>query len=259
MLRIPRYPSFSHFIVFGSAISLLFMCNKINHFIRDIEGLFLLITKLQEGLRPNFVIFYDGFNDIYGAYQSGQPGTLHNAAQVRHKLESKPRELYWQAVKTWLQENIFLYNRVYLFLVPPAQKFREKGAAMNDQELQSLAAGLVQYYARSQELLDRLAQAYGFSYACFWQPALFTEATVLPQETRADVRLEDKNFARLYQFANQYLARHPLPKHFYNLTDVLSQRSQPCYVDLVHLTEEGYGLVTERMEKILRKDFALGD
>ncbi|MFZ2088764.1 MAG: hypothetical protein WAU47_09330, partial [Desulfobaccales bacterium] len=34
------------------------------------QGLFLLITKLQEGLRPNFVIFYDGFNDIYGAYQS---------------------------------------------------------------------------------------------------------------------------------------------------------------------------------------------
>ncbi len=223
------------------------------------QGLLLLITKLQAGLRPDYVIFYDGFNDVYGAYQSGQAGSLHNVAQVRHKLESKPRELYWQAVKAWFQENIYLYNRVYLTLFPPAQKFREAGAGFTDEELKNLAAGLVQYYARSQELLDRLAQAYGFKYACFWQPALFTEARVLPQETRADVRLEDKNFAKLYQFANQYLSDHPLPKHFYNLSDVLSQRNQPYYLDLVHLTEEGYGLVAQRLYEVLRKDLALGD
>jgi lysophospholipase L1-like esterase len=47
--------------------------------------------------------------------------------------------------------------------------------------------------------------------------------------------------------------------HFYNLADALSGRSQPCYIDLVHLTEAGYGMVAERLEKILRQDFALGD
>ena len=210
--------------------------------------------------RPDYVIFYDGFNDVYGAYQSGQPGTLHNVAQVRQKLESKPRQIYWKAVKDWLQEHIYLYNRVFL----PSTFLRRKnsgksGPTLNDQELKALAAGLVQHYARSQVLLDHLAQAYGFKYACFWQPALFTEAKVLPQETRVDVRLEDKNFARLYQFTNQYLAEHPLPKHFYNLSEVISGRTQPAYLDLVHLTEEGYGMVAARLEKLLRKDFALED
>ena len=133
------------------------------------------------------------------------------------------------------------------------------GAGFSDQDLKNLAAGTVQYYTQSMLLLDHLAQAYGFKYACFWQPALFTEARVLPQETRADVRLEDKKFARLYQFSNQYLALHPLPNHFYNLTDVLSQRTQPCYIDLVHMTEEGYGMVAERMYKVLQQEFALGD
>lgn len=223
------------------------------------QGVLYLITRLQEGARPDCVIFYDGFNDVYGAYQSGQAGTLHNVAQVREKLESKPRKLYWQAVKEWLQDNVYLYNRVYLVLFAPEPKFREVGAGFTDQELRDLATELVQYYARSLTLLDHLAQAYGFKYACFWQPALFTEARVLPQETRVDVRLEDKNFAKLYQFANQYLVQHPLPKHFYNLADVLNQRTQPCYLDLVHLTEEGYGIVADRMFAALSKEFSLGD
>jgi lysophospholipase L1-like esterase len=224
------------------------------------QGVFSLITKLREGARPDVVIFYDGFNDVYGAYQSGLPGTLHNVAQLEEKLTSKPRQLYWQAVKDWLGENIYLYNKIFWgFFQGPEKRFREAGAGFDDQKLRELAEGLVKYYARSQELLDRLARAYGFKYACFWQPALFTEAQVLPQETRADARLEDKNFARLYQLTNHYLAEHPLPQHFYNRTDVLNGRTKPYYLDLVHLTEDGYGVVAEGMEKIIRKDLALGD
>jgi lysophospholipase L1-like esterase len=224
------------------------------------QGVFYLITRLREGARPNFVIFYDGFNDVYGAYQSGKPGSQQNMAQLREKLESKPRQLYWKAVQELLRENVYLYSRVLTrFLYRPEERYREVGAGFTDQELKNLAAGLVQYYAQSLALVDNLSQAYGFKYICFWQPALFTEVRVLPQETRVDVRLEDKKFARLYQFTNQYLAQHPPSPHFYNLTDVLSGRTQLCYIDLVHTTEKGYGLVAERIENILRKDFALGD
>jgi lysophospholipase L1-like esterase len=224
------------------------------------QGLFYLITKLREGARPNFVIFYDGFNDVYGSYQSGKPGAQQNMAQLREKLESKPRQLYWQAVKEWWQENIFLYNKVFSrFFQRPEKRFREVGAGFTDQQLRELTAGTVRYYAQSMALLDHLSQAYGFKYVCFWQPALFTETRVLPQERRVDVRLEDKNFAKLYQFTNQYLAQHPPSSHFYNLTDALNGRTQPCYVDLVHTTEKGYGIVADRMEGVLKQEFSLGE
>jgi lysophospholipase L1-like esterase len=224
------------------------------------QGLFYLIIKLRQGARPNFVIFYDGFNDVYGSYQSGQPGAQQNLAQLREKLEEKPRQLYWQAVKNWWEENIYLYSKVWCRFFPrPEKHFREVGAGFTDQQLKTLAAGTVQYYTQSLELLDHLSQTYGFKYACFWQPALFTETKVLPQERRVDVRQEDKNFARLYRYTNQYLAQHPPSHLFFNLTDALSGRTQPCYVDLVHTTEKGYGLVADRIEKILRKDFAFED
>jgi len=224
------------------------------------QGLIYLITRLREGLRPDYVIFYDGFNDVYGAYQSGQAGTLHNVAQVKEKLETKPRQLYWEAVQEWLQENIYLYNKVahkiYLHF-HPEERYREAGAKLTDPELKVLAAELVQYYAQSLELLDHLSQAYGFKYACFWQPAIYTETKVLPQETRIDVRLGDKKFGKLYRYANQDLARRSLP-HFYNLAGVMGQRTQPCYLDLVHMTEDGYGQVAERMFQVLHQDYSLG-
>ena len=149
---------------------------------------------MRDGARPDYVIFYDGFNDVYGAYQSGQPGTLHNVAQMRAKLESKPRQLYWQAVKAWFAEDIYLFNKIFCrFFQARELRFREVGAGLSDQDLKNLAAGTVQYYTQSMLLLDHLARAYGFKYACFWRPAIFTEARVLPQETRADVRWRTKN------------------------------------------------------------------
>jgi lysophospholipase L1-like esterase len=219
-----------------------------------------LITKLREGLRPDYVIFYDGFNDVYGAYQSGQAGTLHNVAQMKEKLESKPRQLYWQAVKEWLQENIYLYskvvNKIYQHYYPEA-RYREAGAKLTDQELKALAAELVRYYANSLDLLGHLSQAYGFKYACFWQPALYTESRVLPRETRIDVRLGDKKFSKLYRYTNQILAERRL-LHFYNLSQTVSQRTNPCYLDLVHMTEAGYAQVAEKMFQILKQDYSLG-
>jgi len=224
------------------------------------QGVMYLIAKLQEGLRPDWVIFYDGFNDVYGAYQSGRAGTLHNVAQIKEKLESKPRQLYWQDVTAWLKENIYLYdkvvNKIYQHFYPE-ERYQEAGARLSDQELKALAAGLVRYYARSLDLLDHLSQTYGFKYACFWQPALYTEARVLPQETRIDVRLGDKKFAQLYRYANQYLAGQHLP-HFYNLSGAVGQRTQPYYIDLVHMTEAGYGQVAEQMFQVLKQDYSLG-
>lgn len=226
------------------------------------QGVLYLILKLREGSRPDYVIFYDGFNDVYGAYQSGQAGALHNAAQMRDKLQSKPRQLYWKAVKEWFQEHVYLYDKVFYKLYlhfHPEERYREVGVRLTDQELQELAAALFQYYAQSLDLLNHLSQAYGFKYACFWQPALFTEAQVLPQETRIDVRLGDKQFGKLYKFTNQYLAQHPLSPHFYNLADAVSQRTQTCYLDLVHMTEAGYGMVAEGILEVLQKEFSRKD
>jgi len=219
------------------------------------QELIYFISLLQKGLKPQYVIFYDGFNDVYGAYQSGQAGTLHNVSRIREKLESKPRRLYWQAIKDWLADNIYLYDKVYnkLYLrFHPEKRYQEAGAGLTDQELEKLAAELVRYYTRSLDVLEHLSRAYGFKFICFWQPALFTEPKVMPQEIKIDERLGDRKFGTIYRFANQYLDRQNLP-HFQNIADAVGTRARPCYLDLVHMTEEGYAMVAERIYQILQK------
>ncbi len=225
------------------------------------QGVLYLITLLRQGHRPNFVIFYDGFNDVYGAYQSGKAGTLHNVERNRTKLEKKPRHLYWQDVKEWLAENIYLYNKVINKIYAhfhPQKRYREAGASLSDQELKTLAAGVVHYYAQSLDLLDHLAKAYGFKYVSFWQPALFTETKVLPQEFKVDERLGDRKFGTIYRFTNQYLDRQTL-RHFHNIADTVSTRPRACYLDLVHMTEEGYGMVAERIYQVLQQKSFLSE
>ena len=224
------------------------------------QGVLSLITRLQAGARPDYVVFYDGYNDMYGAYQSGKAGTLHNVAFLRQKLDSARSQLFWQGVKKWLNQNVYLYSRVFNPLIlNPHKRFFEVGNGFSDQEIDDLAAGLVQYYARSLDLVDHLARAYGFKYVCFWQPTLYTEARTFPQETKYAVRLEDKKFIRLSRSTNQYLAEHPLIPHFHKLDDALQGRTQPGYLDPVHMTESGYEMVADRMFQVLRQEFALGD
>jgi hypothetical protein len=54
------------------------------------QGLLYLILKLRQGSRPDYVIFYDGFNDVYGAYQSGQAGALQNLATMQESWKPNP-------------------------------------------------------------------------------------------------------------------------------------------------------------------------
>jgi lysophospholipase L1-like esterase len=224
------------------------------------QGLLYLIMKLQDGQVPQYVIFYDGFNDIYGSYQSGRAGTLHNVALTQEKLQTKPGRQARKAAGEWLKENFFLYNKIfykiYLYF-RPAAKYREQAAGYGDEELKALAAETVRYYDRSLKILDALSRAYGFKYACFWQPALFTEAKPVAGEARRDVRLGDRKLAQLYRLTNEELLRQNLPQVFI-IADAAGARTRPVYLDLVHMTEEGYSLVAQRIYQVLPGEWLRG-
>ena len=239
------------------------------------QGLLYLILKLREGYRPQYVIFYDGYNDIFGSYQSGRAGTVHNRDRTSHKLRAKAGQLHWEAIKDWCRENIFLYNKIYykiyLLFHPearytfyniygqfnPEERVWQVGTRSSDQELQALAADTVQYYAQSLKVLVHLSKTYNFKFLCFWQPVLFTDPKVLPQEYKIDSRLEDQMLGKLYRFTNQDLSRLSLP-HFYNLADVMSGRTKPLYMDTVHLMEEGNALVAEHIYQVVKREWLPG-
>jgi hypothetical protein len=52
-----------------------------------------LLLQLESGNVPHLVIFYDGINNIYAAYQSGQAGVHENLDPIAAKLQTRAMNL----------------------------------------------------------------------------------------------------------------------------------------------------------------------
>ncbi len=57
------------------------------------QSLIVLITQLQSGNVPDAVIFYDGANDVFAAYESGHAGVHLQLASIAAKFEQREHPL----------------------------------------------------------------------------------------------------------------------------------------------------------------------
>lgn len=220
-----------------------------------------LILLLREGNKPKYVIFYDGVNDVYGAYQSGMAGTTQNVSRIREKLREKPnRHLIWIGVKGMFKDHCMIYRAVRKIssLVSQQQEFQEVASKYGEKELKLLSDGIIEYYIKSMELLSHLSQIYGFKYIFFWQPTIFIEKKLTNEEAKVDPRLNDKALGNIYKYTTDFLRAKSLP-HFFDISNALSDRTESCYIDFAHLAEEGNELVATKIFKIFKKEFLFNE
>jgi lysophospholipase L1-like esterase len=220
------------------------------------QSILHLMLRLKEGHSPRYVIFYDGFNEIYAAHQHGIAGTVHNQFMTRERLKLKYREVIWNGIKEAFRKYCMIYksiNGLYMSInkEPIYQEVAEK---YSDDQLRSLARDVVDDYKKSIKLLDSLSRAYDFKYICFWQPSMLTEHHLTKEESNIDIRAQDRAFKKLSVYVDEYLRKEDIP-HFYLLTNALDKRSQSIYVDVAHLSEKGNEIIANNIYKHLQKDF----
>jgi len=230
-----------------------------------LKEIFHLILLLRDGHRPDFVIFYDGVNDVYGAYQSGVAGTPQNVELMKKKLKaSYPSEkeqlknsliylieLRWSMIQRVTKK---FFSSIY----SEEKRFEEKASKYTEEELCQLAIGITKHYQSSIDLLDKLSNAYGFEYLCFWQPVIFTEKNVTKEESSVDIRLEDKSIGKLYEDVNAIYQDKNIPT-FYNLSNVLNGRNMTFYIDFAHLSEEGNEVVAKEIFSRFKKEYLVNE
>lgn len=225
-----------------------------------LQGVIQLTLLLRSGHRPDYVIFYDGANDVYGAYQSGIAGQGQNIEITRNKLKAK-----YPSNKKQLKNVIRHYiglrwtkiydsvKRVYKYIYP-SKKFHEVAAQFKDKELEKLAQGISDHYRLSYDFLNDLSRLYGFEYLAFWQPVLFTEKNITDEEKTVDRRFGDKKAAKLFNYVNKILGEKSL-ENFFNISDVLKEREETFYIDWVHISEKGNKVVTEKIYSSFKSQF----
>ena len=225
------------------------------------QEIMYLTLFLREGHRPDYVVFYDGINDVLWPYRSGNPGTTYMLSRIRETLRtvwdtpSTASDNIWQALFTLLTRHSMIYRAIGNIGDDASTDKQLAGAASSytDEELQRLSVGIAENYLRSMELLDRLAEAYDFEYVCFWQPSTCMESKVTDEEAEYAWR-RGSPICKLSQMTYDYLVARS-PPHFFDITDSFSGRTKTYYIDFAHVSEEANEVVATRIFQVFEDLF----
>jgi lysophospholipase L1-like esterase len=220
------------------------------------QGVVELMMQLQQGNIPDVVVFYDGTNDTFGAFQLGVPGLPHDEIyrEKEFGLLRRP-ELYTVATQSAIR-NLATVR----FLDGTLKRFgwrrdaiqavsMEHAKPMADKK--ALARAVAQTYFNNVKLVQTLSQTYGFKCVFYWQPVLFTK----PHRTEYEQRsLEMDNYPGMKEFyldtyaaLQQCAADLPKDLAFHDLSAIFRDVREPIFVDFNHMGDKGNNIIARRM------------
>ncbi len=225
-----------------------------------------LILLLKGGARPEYVVFYDGANEVYNLLiNDGVVGRTHHypdfarvSAGMTDVFGRRPQVSAFEglrdAVYRLVREASLVY-RAYAFVLPARSDRPSVGrgddAAATD-AIDRPAREAADWYRAWADLLERLSASYGFRYLCFWQPVLPLE----PERTEREQQIVDYMGTYLEGLAHgtyRELLAQPPPR-FIDLTDALRNRDPGTYLDFCHTTEEANRVIAEEILRHCRQD-----
>ena len=217
-----------------------------------------LMLQLQKGNIPDLVIFYDGVNDTFSAYQQHLAGLPQNEFnRVREfNLSSagafkQRRDMVIQDVVTKLATLRFAKGLLQRLGVRRKAELVANPVALGQPEAdsQALAQALINTYTNNMELVSALSKHYRFEYLFYWQPTIFQKASLTKYELgqREAVQTIEPFFRKTYDLMQQsaLVARREPSVH--DLSLLLTDVPHPMYLDWCHLGEAGNKLIAQRM------------
>lgn len=221
-----------------------------------------LLLQLRNGNIPDAVIFYDGVNDLYAAYQSGLAGVPQNETnRVAEFNLSQPGE--WQRAARFAAAGfarssaMAAVTRSFLADLGVSQvvTFAETPALRTGSEAERLAEQVLHRYRGNIGIVNGLAEKFGFKAWFFWQPTIFQKRLLTPYEQNEfgkqavlrELFLASADLLRADQWRGAAVGR------FKDLSQVFYDETAPIFIDWCHVGELGNGLVAAAMaEQVLR-------
>jgi hypothetical protein len=207
---------------------------------------------LKQGIRPDYVIFYDGVNEVMVGYKNMKPGSILGSNYIRHKLYHK--DTRWEdLVKFWHQCGIYRGTKDLSGLIKSYFVKPKEVTPAEEKVLDRLAADVVTDYIRNLELVKGLSQAYGFKYLFFWQPALCACKSLTTEEKRL-AAWDNRKMVKLYELSYDRMKNVKMD-NFYNISDIFDQKKNTVFISWAHISETGNEQVAERLFSIFQQEF----
>jgi len=225
------------------------------------QSIIRLSLLLREEKRPDYVVFYDGVNDVAAAYESGEAGRAVNLFLIEDQIQSGNWGKIKAGLRGILKENCTACQaalNIMRAVTPNAFRAYDLGASgYTEEELKILAEDTKEYYSTSLKFLDMLSKSYDFEYLAFWQPNLFLEPKIIESESglaAVDPRVEDQKIKELHKFINPLMVTNK-EMHFWNISDILNSRENSYYLDHAHLSEEGNEVVAKKIVEVFKNQY----
>lgn len=185
-----------------------------------------LMLELQKGNIPDVVVFYDGANDAFSAFQQGVAGIPQN----EYNRASEFNQINW---RSGFVEKLALY-RVAGKLAEVLARNRATERADSQ-----LANAVIDVYWSNVQIVESLAQKFGFAVVFYWQPDIYSKKTLSAWEKR---QLDRYHEARFFQQVNQ-ISKQGLSTHagddFHDLSDTFVDVPTTVFIDAFHTSEAG--------------------
>lgn len=225
------------------------------------QELIVLIDRLQRGDVPDVVVFYDGVNELFSAYQNGEAGFPQNEHRRRTEFEffrgggpSRATYLFkalqpvgLTRLRDAFRQRVGFGGEADAVAAAPDQAGEPRRGERRSPE--QLIADALAIYKSNVELIQTLADHHGFEVLFYWQPMIFTkqQRTEYEETWYGTAAGSWRDFLlpayELVQ-ADEELGQR---EGFRNLAAIFDDRKEPYFVDAFHLTEDGNRLVAEEI------------
>jgi hypothetical protein len=206
------------------------------------QSLIELMTQLQKGNMPNLVIFYDGVNEVYSAYETGQACVHSNLSEITSRVNDS-RDFDWRQYSKTLQLLQLLVNK------SPANQdvitYRTMGV-----DTDQLAESIAKCYFGNYSLVGALAREYNFEYAFFWQPVISIGSKSMTKEEQGFRSDMDPALVDLYNVTYRIVDHSYLgQKTLFFLAGIFDNQAREIWIDFCHVTPEGNQLIAQEIMK----------
>jgi len=213
-----------------------------------------LMLELRKGNVPDEVVFYDGVNDVFSAFQNGEPGIPLNESNRVRSFQGEP-------LSEWVTSHSELLTgltrlRAKLSAGRPSITAAPSGAAGPGADLEQLAERTLRVYEENARMVEALGREYGFETFFIWQPALFSKERLSP----AEASYRESFDAGLAQFFRSVYAIAPRAgahlAHFADFQGIFNGRDETVFIDYCHVKEQWDALIADAICQTLYRSSA---
>ena len=210
-----------------------------------------LVWLLQNGLRPKYVVFYDGANDLNHSYVFHKTANEGFVPQMDEFLKLQKSGLSDQLIFAF--KNGMLHSKVFKAikrLFPPEPAYLSRPQV----DVNFVSNRIRFKYLTIKNILDDMSRRYNFRLHCFWQPMVYTKKNLTEEEIESDGRAPESDFKELVIQTNNLLM-NDTAYNFSNISNVFDSVDHTIFIDYCHISEEGNEIVAQKMFEILSTRF----